>query len=184
MFVTFTGYGIEITDAVYVKQSDLVIHYSQNNPNEIESYEVKIVNTTNKEFVDYEVRLTLYIINGSIDHYPHVSTPTQVITIKPKEEKVIVFDNVGGLTSIDLEGFYGESLELEYLSEKATSINSAYYNQFDNGKDFNAGIQTAYIIGCVLVGVKLAVCLIIETILLIKLFKPSKKLIKSMVKEK
>ena len=87
LFATLTGLGIEITDAVYVKQSDLVIQYSQENPEEIESYIVKIINTTNKEFIDYEVRLTLYIVNGSLNHYPHGSTATKVISIKPKEEK-------------------------------------------------------------------------------------------------
>ena len=184
LFAALTSFGIDITDAVYVKQSDLVINYSQNNPNEIESYEVKIVNTTNKEFIDYEVRLTLYIVNGSQNHYPHGSTATKIISIKPKEEKTIVFDDVGYLTTIDLDGYYGESLELEYQTEKATSDHSAFYDQFDNGKDFNGGIDKVYTIGCIISGMELLACFIVEIVLIIKYSKSGKKLIQTMIKDK
>lgn len=184
LFITLTGFGIEITDAVYFKQSDLVIQYSQEDPDRIESYSVKIVNTTNKEFVDYEVRLTLYIVNGNIDHYPHASTPTKIISIKPKEEKIIVFDDVGYLTTISLDGFDGESLELEYKIEKASSNHSAIYDQFYNGNEFKGGLEKVQIIGSIISGAELLICIIAETILLIKLIKPNKKLIKTMINQK
>jgi hypothetical protein len=183
LLVTLTGYGIKIEDAVYFKQSDLVVTYSQENSEIIESYTVKIVNTTNKEFVDYKVRLTLFIVNGEIDHYPHASTSTQIISVKPNEEKVITLD-AGFLTAIDLEGYIGESLELEYESEKATSQNSARYNQLSNGKDFNSGVEQVYIIICCLVGFELLVCLIVEIILIVKYNKSGKKLIRTMIEKK
>ena len=51
LFIALNGYGIKIEDSVYFKQSDLIVNYSQTNPEQIESYTVKIVNTTNKEFI-------------------------------------------------------------------------------------------------------------------------------------
>ena len=185
LFIALNGYGIKIEDSVYFKQSDLIVNYSQTNPDQIESYTVKIVNTTNKEFIDYEVRLTLYIINGMIEesHYPHASTPTQIVSIKPKEEKVITL-NAGFLTGIDLEGYTGESLELEYQAKKEEFNSPSYFNQIKNGKDFVGGVQQAQYILCGLAGFELLVCLIVEIILIVKYNKSGKKLIKEMISKK
>lgn len=185
LFIALNGYGIKIEDSVYFKQSDLVVNYSQTNPEQIESYTVKLVNTTNKKFIDYEVRLTLYIINASNkdNHYPHASTSTQIISIKPKEEKTITLD-AGFLTVIDLNGYDSESLELEYKAKKEELNSPSYFNQIKNGKDFVGGVEQAQYILCGLAGFELLVCLIVEIILIVKYNKSGKKLIKEMLSKK
>ena len=183
LFAVLTGYGIKIEDAVYFKQSDLVINYSQDDPNKIESYTVKLINTTNKEFLDYEMCLTLYIINGDIDHYPHASTGSKIISINPKEEKTVTFD-AGFLTSISLDGYIGESLELEYKLERESVDKPADYEQIYNGKDFIKGVDEARIIVCGLIGFEFLFCLALEIMLIVKYNKSGKKLIHTLIEKK
>jgi len=185
LFAAITGFGIKIEDAVYFKQSDLVVNYSQANPDVIESYTVKIVNTTSKDFMDYEVRLTLYIINAPNKdaHYPHASTPTQIISINAKEEKLITLD-AGFLTAIDLDGYTSESLELEYKAKKEELNSPSSFSRIKNGKDFVEGVEQGYYIICGLAGFELLVCLIVEIILVVKYNKSGKKLIKEMISKK
>ena len=183
LFCLIQGYGLEITEAVYFKESDLIINYSEENPDKIESYTVKIINTSNKEFVDYQIRLTLYIVNGQINHYPHASTETKMISIGAKEEKTIILD-AGYLTMIDLINFDGESLELEYLDQKSTASTPDHYNQFYNGKTFTNGVNEVILSICIIAGLELLACLIIEPVLIVKYVKSDRKLIKTMINKK
>lgn len=183
LFVALTGYGIKIENAVYFKETDTIYTYVEDTTN-IESITVTIVNTTNKEFIDYEIRLAKHIVNeyNNDNTYPTGSSSTKTITIKPKETIQVRFDKFNSTwTKEEIENEY---LDLEYKFEDATVDHPDIYNTIYNGKDFNGRVETAYIVGSVISGVEMLTCIIAEVIILVKYFKPNKKLIKTMVKDK
>lgn len=183
LLITINGWGIEIENAVYFKETDTIYNYVDGTTN-IESITVTIVNTTNKEFIDYEIRLAKHIVNehNNDSTYPTGSSSTKIVTIKPKETLQITFDEFNWTWT--KEEIQNEYLDLEYKIEEATVDHPDVYSQIHNGKDFKGGLQTFYIIGSVFAGVGLLIFSIVEIILLVNLFNHNKKLIKTMIKNK
>ncbi len=137
VFLMKSNMFLDLENAVYVNEEETELDCSLETGAPISSVKIKLVNISNKDFVDYKVRLMYYNdFSPNQGSYPEGYSLYKTISIKANETKFIEFNEFRNVWHYN-ENF---RISFEYEKEKdpqGNTSDTSYWQALNNGKELN-----------------------------------------------